>query len=202
MQPSDFEKNVAKHIRGSKPAPVHLWDPPFCGDLEIHIDAHGRWFYQGSEIKRDRLIRLFANILKKENDKYFLVTPVEKVGITVADVPFIATEIDVITKEKYILFKFITNIGDATYLEKNDQFKISFKKSTNEPQPYIQVRSNLFAKVDRKSFYRLVDCCTETPYKGENWFLFENGACPTQFMPSPPICVGPSVARSIHIAIV
>ena len=174
MQPSDFEKNVAKHIKGSKPAPVHLWDPPFCGNLEIHIDANGRWFYQGSEIKKDRLIRLFANILKKENDKYFLVTPVEKVGISVADVPFIATGIDVITKEKNILFKFMTNIGDATYLEKNDQFKISFKKSTNEPQPYINVRSNLFAKVDRKSFYRLVDCCTETTYKGENWFGFNS----------------------------
>ena len=115
---------MAKHIKVSKPSPVHLWDPPFCGDLEIHIDANGRWFYQNSEIKRERLIRLFANILKKENDKYFLVTPVEKVGITVADVPFVATEIDVITKEKTILFKFTTNIGDTTCIEKNDQFKI------------------------------------------------------------------------------
>ena len=78
------------------------------------------------------------------------------------------------TKENNILFKFMTNIGDSTYLEKNDQFKISFKKSTNEPQPYINVRSNLFAKVDRKSFYRLVDCCTETTYKGENWFGFNS----------------------------
>ena len=58
MEPSDFEKNIAKHIKGSKPAPVHLWNPPFCGDLEIHIDANGRWFYRKSEIKRDRLIKL------------------------------------------------------------------------------------------------------------------------------------------------
>ena len=174
MQQSDFEKNVAKHIKGSKPAPVHLWNPPFCGDLEIHIDANGRWFYQKSEIKRERLIRLFSNILKKENDKYFLVTPVEKVGITVEDVPFIATEIDLITKEKIALFKFITNIGDVTYLEKYDQFKILFKNSTDEPQPYIQVRSNLYAKIDRKSFYRLVDWCTEVAYKGENWFGFHS----------------------------
>ena len=157
MQQSDFEKNVAKHIKGSKPAPVHLWNPPFCGDLEIHIDTNGRWFYQKSEIKRKRLIQLFANILKKENNNYFLVTPVEKVGITVADVPFIATEIDLTTKDKIVLFKFITNIGDATYLEKYDQFQILFKNSTNEPQPYIHVRSNLFAKIDRKSFYSCFD---------------------------------------------
>ena len=174
MQPSDFEKTVAKHFKGRKPAPVHLWDPPFCGDLEIHIDVNGRWFYQNSEIKRERLVRLFANILKKENDKYFLVTPVEKVGITVADVPFIATEIDVISKEKTTLFKFITNIGDITYLEKKEQFQILFKKSTNEPQPYINVRTNLFARIDRKSFYRLVEYCVEAPYKGEKWFGFNS----------------------------
>ena len=66
MEPSDFEKNVAKHIKGSKPAPVHLWNPPFCGNLAIHIDSNGRWYYQKSEIKRERLIKLFANILKKE----------------------------------------------------------------------------------------------------------------------------------------
>ena len=112
MQPSDFEKNVAKHIKGSKPAPVHLWNPPFCGNLAIHVDSNGRWYYQKSEIKRERLIKLFANILKKEKDKYYLVTPVEKVGITVEDVPFIATDIDIINKGKIALFKFTTNIGD------------------------------------------------------------------------------------------
>ena len=128
MQPSDFEKNVAKHIKGSKPAPVDQWNPPFCGNLEIHVELNGRWYYQKSEIKRARLIKLFANILKKEKDKYYLVTPVEKVGITVEDVPFIATDIDIINKGKSTLFKFTTNLGDSTYLEENNQFKILFKE--------------------------------------------------------------------------
>ena len=174
MQPSDFEKNVAKHIKGSKPAPVHLWNPPFCGNLAIHVDSNGRWYYQKSEIKRERLIKLFANILKKEKDKYYLVTPVEKVGITVEDVPFIATDIDIIKKGKIALFKFTTNIGDFTYLEENNQFKILFKESSNEPQPYVNVRTNLFAKIDRKSFYRLIDFCNETTYRGENWLGFHS----------------------------
>ncbi len=174
MQPSDFEKNIVKHIKGSNPAPVDLWNPPFCGNLEIHIDSNGRWFYQKSEIKRERLIRLFANILKKEKDRYFLVTPVEKVGITVEDVPFIAIDIDIITKEKIELLKFTTNVGDSTYLEKYNQFSILFKKSNNEPQPYVNVRSNLFAKIDRKSFYRLIEFCTETTYKDENWLGFHS----------------------------
>ena len=174
MQPSDFEKNVAKHVRGSKPAPVHQWDPPFCGNLEIHIDSNGRWFYQKSEIKRERLIKLFANILKKEKDKYYLVTPVEKVGITVEDVPFLATDIDIINKGKIALFKFTTNVGDSAYLEEYGQFNILFKKSNNEPQLYVNVRSNLFAKIDRKSFYRLIDSCTETTYRDENWLGFHS----------------------------
>ena len=176
MQPSDFEKNVAKHIKGSRPAPVHLWDPPFCGNLDIHIDSNGRWFYQKSEIKRERLIRLFANILKREEDSYFLVTPVEKVGITVEDVPFIATDIDISTKGKTEIFKFTTNIGDTTYLKRCNQFNILFKKSNGEPQPYVSVRSNLFAKIDRKSFYRLIDFCTEATYMDENWLGFHSNS--------------------------
>ena len=103
-----------------------------------------------------------------------MVTPVEKVGITVEDVPFIATDIDIINKGKIALFKFTTNIGDFTYLEENRQFKILFKKSDNEPQPYVNVRTNLFAKIDRKSFYRLIDFCTETTYRGENWLGFHS----------------------------
>ena len=172
MQPSEFEKNVAKHIKGSKPAPVHLWNPPFCGDLEIHIDANGRWFYQKSEIKRKRLIQLFANILKKENNNYFLVTPVEKVGIKVDDVPFIANDIFITKVIDGNLIKFQTNVGDFVTLDRLDKFYISFKKETQEPGPYVRVRANLFAKIDRKCFYRLIDLCSNEKYEKKSWFGF------------------------------
>ena len=72
------------------------------------------------------------------------------------------------------LAKFTTNLGDSTYLEENNQFKILFKESNNEPQPYVNVRTNLFAKIDRKSFYRLIDFCTETTYRDKNWLGFHS----------------------------
>src|SRR4030095_402371 len=75
--------------------PVHLWNPPFCGDLDMRIAADGTWFYLGTPIGRPALVGLFASVLKREGEKHFLVTPVEKVGITVDDAPFLAVEMTV-----------------------------------------------------------------------------------------------------------
>tara|TARA_X000000368_G_scaffold359675_1_gene303108 strand:+ start:133 stop:702 length:570 start_codon:yes stop_codon:yes gene_type:complete len=172
MSSIDLENSIKKHIKGSQPAPVHLWNPPFCGDLDIHINSKGQWFYQKSEITRERLIRLFSNILKKEGEKYFLVTPVEKVGITVDDVPFIANEIFITSVVKENLIKFQTNVGDFVTLDELDKFYISFKKETGEPNPYVRVRENLFAKIDRKCFYRLIDLCSNEKYKKQSYFGF------------------------------
>src|SRR5437588_12060440 len=72
--------------------PVHLWNPPFCGDLDMRIAGDGTWFYMGTPIGRPALVRLFSTILKREDGKHFLVTPVEKVGIRVDDAPFLAVE--------------------------------------------------------------------------------------------------------------
>src|SRR5476649_2109398 len=78
------------------PPPVHLWNPPFCGDIDMKIASDGTWFYQNTPIGRPALVKLFASVLKREGEKYFLVTPVEKVGIVVEDVPFLAVEMTVI----------------------------------------------------------------------------------------------------------
>ena len=72
--------------------PVHLWNPDFCGDIDMRIASDGTWFYMGTPIGRPALVRLFSTILKREGDKHFLVTPVEKVGIRVDDAPFMAVE--------------------------------------------------------------------------------------------------------------
>src|SRR3974390_3644225 len=83
--------SLPKRSRGLPP--VERWDPPFCGDIDMRIAADGPWFYQKTPIGRPALVKLFASILKRENDQYFLVTPVEKCGIAVDDAPFMAVEL-------------------------------------------------------------------------------------------------------------
>src|SRR6476469_3596541 len=96
-QPSGLDAIAQAAQREGKrsPPPVHLWNPPFCGDLDMRIATDGTWFYQKTPIGRHALVKLFASVLKRENEKYFLVTPVEKVGIVVEDAPFLAVELAV-----------------------------------------------------------------------------------------------------------
>ena len=92
--------------------PVHLWNPPFCGDLDMRIASDGTWFYMGTPIGRPALVRLFSTILKREDGKHFLVTPVEKVGIRVDDAPFLAVEMLKETDDRGRLLRFRTNVDD------------------------------------------------------------------------------------------
>ena len=88
-------KGLGEARKAKGPPPVHLWNPPFCGDIDMRIARDGTWFYQGTPIGRAPLVKLFSGILKKEGDRYFLVTPVEKVGIAVDDAPFVAVDFEV-----------------------------------------------------------------------------------------------------------
>src|SRR3954463_11160729 len=104
---------AAKNAAGAKGLPpVHLWNPPFCGDLDMRIARDGAWFYQGTPIGRPALVRLFSTILKREDGKHFLVTPVEKVGIRVDDAPFLAVEMLKEDDERGRLLRFRTNVDD------------------------------------------------------------------------------------------
>ena len=91
----DAIAGVAREASAQGPPPVHLWNPPFCGDLDMRIASDGTWFYLKTPIGRPALVKLFASVLKREGDKYFLVTPVEKCGIVVDDAPFLAVELKV-----------------------------------------------------------------------------------------------------------
>nr|WP_245749655.1 DUF1285 domain-containing protein [Palleronia marisminoris] len=137
--------------KGGMP-PVEKWDPPFCGDLDMQIRRDGTWFYQGTPIGRHRLVRLFSTILKREGDAYFLVTPVEKVGITVEDAPFIA--VDFTVDDGTLTFQ--TNVGDRVGADADHPIRVE-RDESGEPSPYVMVRNGLEARIDRKSFYRLVD---------------------------------------------
>ena len=146
--------------------PVEAWNPPFCGDLDMRIARDGTWFYQGTPIGRPPLVRLFSTILKREGDKYFLVTPVEKVGITVDDAPFVA--VDFTVREDTITF--VTNVGDTVTAGPDAPIRVERDAETEEPSPYVLVRRNLEALIDRKSFYRLVDIGETDTVDGVDWF--------------------------------
>ncbi|MEJ6397429.1 DUF1285 domain-containing protein [Yoonia sp. 208BN28-4] len=146
--------------------PVHLWNPPFCGDIDMRIARDGTWFYMGTPIGRAALVKLFSTIIRRDGDDYFLVTPVEKVGITVDDAPFVA--IDFNRADDALVFE--TNVGDLVTAGAEHPIRVERDAETGEPSPYILVRSNLEALIDRKSFYRLVDIGEEAEVDGVAWF--------------------------------
>lgn len=136
--------------------PVHLWNPDFCGDLDMEIRRDGTWFYEGTPIGRKPLVRLFSTILKLEDGKYFLVTPVEKVGIRVIDAPFVAVDIEAAGSGQTQNITFTTNVDDTVIAGPDHKIRVT-RDASGEPSPYVHIRAGLEALIDRKSFYRLVD---------------------------------------------
>ncbi|WP_122072184.1 DUF1285 domain-containing protein [Pseudophaeobacter sp. EL27] len=165
-------------VRGGLP-PVHLWNPPFCGDLDMRIARDGTWFYLGTPIGRFELVKLFSSILKREEGKYFLVTPVEKVGITVDDAPFVAVDFEVSGTGETQQLQFTTHVGDQMLAGPDHPIRVERNAETGEPSPYVLVRSDLEALIDRKSFYRLV----ELGCHHEDWFGLWSGG---EFFPVIP----------------
>jgi hypothetical protein len=149
--------------------PVHLWNPPFCGDLDMRIARDGTWFYLGTPIGRPALVRLFSTILKREDGKHFLVTPVEKVGIQVDDAPFVAVEMRVETGEDGQRLQFRTNVDD--WVTCDGAHALRFERAPDDGlMPYLHVRADLWAKVTRALYYDLVDLGEERMIDGRPMF--------------------------------
>jgi uncharacterized protein len=152
--------------------PVERWNPPYCGDIDMRIAADGTWFYQKTPIGRPALVKLFASVLKREGDKYFLVTPVEKVGLVVDDVPFLAVELQVDKPEPDVLrqvLRFRTNVDD--WVEAGPGHALRFEpETTGGLKPYLHVRRDLWAKVTRALFYDLVELGEEREIEGRAMF--------------------------------
>lgn len=168
---------AAKKSRGLPP--VHKWNPPFCGDLDMRIARDGTWFYLGTPIGRFELVRLFSSILRKDGDDYFLVTPVEKVGITVDDAPFVAVDFTVEGAGESQVLTFETHVGDFAAAGPEHPIRVERDPETGEPSPYVLIRANLEALIDRKSFYRLV----ELGVHHDGWFGVWSGG---RFFPIIP----------------
>ncbi|MGR3467653.1 MAG: DUF1285 domain-containing protein [Shimia sp.] len=150
--------------------PVDQWDPPFCGDLDMRIARDGTWFYQGTPIGRPGLVKLFSSIIRKDGDAYFLVTPVEKVGITVDDAPFVAQDFEATGEGDAQVLTFSTHVGDTAVAGPDHPIRVTRDAETGEPSPYVLIRRNLKALIDRKSFYRLVDLGETRMHDGAEWF--------------------------------
>ena len=166
--------------KGKGLPPVHLWNPPFCGDLDMRIARDGTWFYLGTPIGRLELVRLFSTILRRDGDDYFLVTPVEKVGITVDDAPFVAVDFEVTGGGDAQNLIFETNVGDFATASAENPIRVERDPQTGEPSPYVLIRANLEALIDRKSFYRLVDIGSHH----DGWFGVWSGGAFFRVIPS------------------
>ena len=162
-------KKEAQKTKGLPP--IHLWNPPFHGDIDMRIAADGTWYYLGSPINRKPMVKLFSTVLLREDDRFFLVTPVEKVGITVDDAPFVAVGLTIENSGKGQILRFRTNVDDDVCAGPDNVLTVSIDPKTQEPRPYIHVRSGLNALINRAVFYDLVELGVEhevdnTPYFG------------------------------------
>jgi len=168
--PTDALMKAAQDAaKTGKLPPVHLWNPEFCGDLDMEIKRDGTWFYEGTPIGRKPLVRLFSTILKKEGDKYFLVTPVEKVGIRVEDAPFVAVDLEANGAGRAQTIAFTTGVGDTVVAGEGDAIRVE-RDANGEPSPYVHILAGLEALIDRKSFYRLVDLGEPNEVDGTEMF--------------------------------
>jgi uncharacterized protein len=143
-------------VAGAKLPPVHLWNPPFCGDIDMRIASDGTWFYMNSPIGRKPLYTLFSRVLRRDGDDFFLVTPVEKCGIKVDDAPFTAIRMTVTGEGRSQKIALETNCDDVVTVDSTHPLRFAEEKGTGGLKPYVLVRSNLEALVVRSLFYDLV----------------------------------------------
>ena len=165
----------AKRAGHKGPPPVHLWNPPFCGDLDMRIAADGTWFYLKTPIGRHALVKLFSSVLKREDGKFYLVTPVEKVGITVDDAPFTAVEMKQEGEGAARVLSFRTNVDDWVAAGPGHPLRFEPEQETGGLKPYLHVRRDLWALVTRALFYDLVELGEERDINGKRMFGVASG---------------------------
>jgi hypothetical protein len=166
----EIEAAQAEASGGRGLPPIHKWQPDKIVDLDMRIHRDGRWDYQGTPIGRKRMVRLFSTVLRKDGDEYFLVTPPEKLRITVDDAPFVAIAMEVKGEGKEQVLIFTTNVGDVTVAGTDAPIRMEIDEDTGEPAPYVLVRDRLEALVGRAVFYDLVELGVEEEVGGKTLF--------------------------------
>lgn len=173
-------EDLLKNADGPGPAPVELWDPPYCGDIGLAISRDGRWHYRGSPIPRPALVKLFARVLRRDaNGRTYLVTPVEKVDVAVADAPFLAVEMQAVGHARAQSLLFRTNVDDIVRCGPEHPLRFVEADPHSGLKPYVRVRGRLEALVTRALVYDLVELAAEGPDGGLG--IWSDGA----FFPLP-----------------
>jgi len=169
---------LAAQLEDQSWPPVHLWEPDFCGDMDLVIKADGNWHYMGTPIGRKKLVRLFSTVLRFDDDgEYYLVTPVEKLRIQVDDAPFVAVEMDVVEADgnggsPRLIFR--TNVDDVVAADADHPIRVQVDTVTGEPRPYVHVRAGLEALIARSVYYQLVDLSVASERDGTEVLVVES----------------------------
>jgi len=175
---NDLLAQIPKSEKGLPP--VHLWNPDFCGHIDMRIARDGTWYYLGTPIGRKPMVKLFSTIIRRDGDDYFLITPVEKVGIKVDDAPFVAVDVLAEGEDEAQLLRFVTNVDDEVVAGVEHPIRFELDPLTQEPAPYVHVRANLEALIHRNVFYQLVELAVPREIDGQIWFGIWSGG---QFFP-------------------
>ena len=181
----DIIKAAQSYEAGEGVRPVDKWNPPYCGEMDMEIRADGSWWHEGTRITREPLVRLFASILRKDDDgRTYLVTPVEKIGIQVQRAHFLAIRVDrKASGDDQSLF-FTTNMGEVVEAGPDHPIRVETDPDTLEPAPFVNVRGRLEAALTRPVFYELVEYAVEkTTQGGSQLGVYSNGA----FFPLGPV---------------
>ncbi|MFI8479013.1 DUF1285 domain-containing protein [Pseudomonas sp. NPDC078700] len=165
---NDLLSQIPKSEKKGLP-PVHLWNPEFCGDIDMRIARDGTWFYMGTPIGRKPMVKLFSTIIRRDGDDYVLVTPVEKVGIRVDVAPFVAIALAVEGEGETQVLRFTNNVDDEFVADAEHPIRVELDSKTQEPTPFVRVRTNLEALIHRNVFYQLVELAVPKAIDGQNW---------------------------------
>ena len=169
---SSPDLNQLSAILAAGPAaerPLEQWNPPDCGMMDLTIKANGVWIHAGTPIHRPQLVKLFASVLWREGERYFLKTPVEKIGITVEDLPFTAVDMQIILEDDQNNLVFRTNVDDI--VKAGTQHKLIFTiENDGQMRPALHIRRNLYARLTRPLYYDLVEIGETRLLEQTLWF--------------------------------
>jgi len=162
-----------KKQTSSSGAPVHLWNPEFCGKLDLTIEEDGTWTYNKTPIGRQKLVKLFASVIKREEGEYYLVTPVEKMLIEVKDVPFIITDMEIKQDADTQVISMVTNVGDRVEASAENPLRFQIQDNQETLKPYIKIRHEgenmLEARLSRPVYYELANNIETETIDGEEF---------------------------------